>query len=200
MLCCVVLCCVVLCCVVLCCVVLCCVVLCSVVLCCVVLCCVVLCCVVLCCVVLCCVVLCCVVLCCVVLCGPGVSRESKVNVDLTQGTALIPLLFIAMVELISTTSCTKDILRKLLYAYGLAVVADGEATLQEQLIEWKGVFSRHGLTVRLEKTVVMRVEHRKQEQYIILGVKKLKQRDSFVYLGGAICGVGSSPISKRKNL
>ncbi len=25
-------------------------------------------------------------------------------------------------------------------------------------------------------------------------------RDSFVYLGGAICGVGSSPISKRKNL
>ena len=27
--------------------------------------------------------------------------------------------------------------------------------------------------------------HRKREQYIILGVKKLKQRDSFVYLGGA---------------
>ena len=30
--------------------------------------------------------------------------------------------------------------------------------------------------------------------------KKLKQRDSFFYLGGAICGVDSSPISKRKNL
>ena len=30
---------------------------------------------------------------------------------------------------------TKDILRKLLYADGLAVVADGEADLQEELIE-----------------------------------------------------------------
>ena len=36
-----------------------------------------------------------------VLCGPGVSRETKVNVGLTQRCALIPLLFIAVVELIS---------------------------------------------------------------------------------------------------
>ena len=36
-----------------------------------------------------------------VLCGPGVSGESKVNVGPTQGSALIPLLFIAVVELIS---------------------------------------------------------------------------------------------------
>ena len=70
-----------------------------------------------------------------VLCGPGVSTESKVNVGLTQGSALIPLLFIAVVELISRQICTKHILRKLLYAYGLAVIADWEANLQEQLIE-----------------------------------------------------------------
>ena len=60
-----------------------------------------------------------------VLCGPGVSGESKVNVSLTQRIVLIPLLFIALVELISRKICTKDILRKL-YADGLAVAADGE--------------------------------------------------------------------------
>ena len=92
-----------------------------------------------------------------VLYGPGVSGESKVNVGLTQGSALIPLLFIAVVELISRKVCTKDVLRKLLYAYGRAVLADGEATLQEHLIEWKDIFSRHG---RLEKTEVMWVGHR----------------------------------------
>ena len=32
-----------------------------------------------------------------VLCVPGVSGISEVNVDLTQGSALSPLLFIAMV-------------------------------------------------------------------------------------------------------
>ena len=96
------------------------------------------------------------------LCGPGVSGESKVNVGVTQGSALIPLLFIAVVELISRKICTKDVLRKRLYAYGLAVVADGEAILQEQLIEWKDIFSRHGLRVRLEKTGVMWVGDRKK--------------------------------------
>ena len=126
--------------------------------------------------------------------------------DMTMGTlgwmgvpeALIPLLFIAVVDLISRKMCTKVILRKLLYTGGLAIEADGEANLQEQLIEWKDIFSRHGLRVRLERTEVMWMEHRKREQYIILVVKKLKERDSFVYLGGAICGVDSWPISKRK--
>ncbi len=75
-----------------------------------------------------------------VLCRQGVSGEYKGNVGLTQGSALIPLLFIAVVELISRKICTKEKLRKLLYAYGLALVADGEANLQEQLIEWKDIF------------------------------------------------------------
>ena len=54
------------------------------------------------------------------------------------------LLFVAVVELISRKICIKVILQKLLYAAGLAVVADGEANLQKQLIEWKHIFSRHG--------------------------------------------------------
>ena len=36
-----------------------------------------------------------------VLCRPRLSGESKVNVGLTQGSALSPLLFIAVVKLIS---------------------------------------------------------------------------------------------------
>ena len=64
------------------------------------------------------------------LCGPEVSGEYKVNVGLTQGSALSPLLFIAVVELISRKICIKVVLPKLLYAGGLAVVEDGEANLQ----------------------------------------------------------------------
>ena len=72
------------------------------------------------------------------------------------------LLFIAVVELISRKICIKVILQKLLYAAGVAVVADGEANLQEQLIEWKYIFSIHGLRVRLVKTEVMWVGFRKK--------------------------------------
>ena len=49
-----------------------------------------------------------------VLCGPGVSGESKLNVGLRLGSALSPLLSIAVVELISRKIGMKEILRKLL--------------------------------------------------------------------------------------
>ena len=92
----------------------------------------------------------------------GVRRvQSKCWLD--TGNTLTQLLFIAVVELVSRKICIKVILQKLLYAAGLAVVADGEANLQEQLIEWKYIFSRHGLRVRLVKTEVMWVGFRKKE-------------------------------------
>ena len=42
---------------------------------------------------------------------------------------------------------------------------------------------------------VMWVGHRRNK----LDGKKLEQRDNFVDLGGAICGVGNSLVSTRKN-
>ena len=68
-----------------------------------------------------------------VLCGPGMSGEFKLNVGLRQRSAVSPMLFVAVVELISRKIGTKDILRKILYADDLAIVAVGEV----QLIEWK---------------------------------------------------------------
>ena len=80
----------------------------------------------------------------------------------------------------------------------MAVVANGEANVQEQLIQWKDIFSRLGLRVSFEKTEVMWVGHRRKELKIHLDGKKLKQRDSFVHLGGEMCGDGNSPVSARK--
>ena len=83
----------------------------------------------------------------------GVGRvQSKRRPE--TGSVWSPLLLIAMIELRSRQIGTKDILRKLLYVDGLAVVADGEAGLKEQLIEWY-MFNRDGLTVSLEKAAVV---------------------------------------------
>ena len=60
-----------------------------------------------------------------VLCGPGVSGESKVNVGLTQGSALSLLLFIAVVKLISRKFVQKTFSGNYsTQMHGLAVVAD----------------------------------------------------------------------------
>ena len=61
---------------------------------------------------------------------PGISEEFRVDVGMRQGCALSPLLFIAVVEVISRKVSTWDILRKLLYADDLAVVAKSEADFQ----------------------------------------------------------------------
>ena len=87
--------------------------------------------------------------------GPRISEEFRVDVTMRQGSALSPQLFIAVVEVISRKASTRDILHKLLYADGLAVVVDSEADLQEQLVDWKEIFGKHGLRVSLEKMEVL---------------------------------------------
>ena len=44
-----------------------------------------------------------------VVCGPRISEEFRVDVGLRQGSALSPLLFIAVVEVISRKASTRDI-------------------------------------------------------------------------------------------
>ena len=58
--------------------------------------------------------------------------------------------------------------------------------------EWNGLFTRHGLNINLEKTQVLHIGHQREELDIELEGKKLTQGDSFVYLGGAVCGKGKT--------
>ena len=133
-----------------------------------------------------------------VVCGPGISEEFSVDVGLRQGSALSPLLLFAVVEVVNRKASTRDILRKLLYADDLAVVADSEANLQERLVDWKEIFGKHGQKISLEKTEVLWVGQQKKDFDIKLDRKKLNQQDSFVYLGGAVCGDGSTETAARR--
>ena len=58
--------------------------------------------------------------------------------------------------------------------------------------EWNGLFTRNGLKPNLKKTEVLHIGHQKEELVIELEGKKLTQRDSFVYLGVAVCGDGKT--------
>ena len=58
---------------------------------------------------------------------------------------LSPLLFIAVLDLISRKTVVKDAMKKLFYVDELALVANGKQELQETLEEWNGLLTRHGL-------------------------------------------------------
>ena len=54
--------------------------------------------------------------------GSGMSNEFQVNIGLRQGSALSPLLFILVMELISRKISTTDALRKIMHADDLVIV------------------------------------------------------------------------------
>ena len=119
------------------------------------------------------------------------------DVGLRQGSALSPLLFIAVVEVISRKTIMEDILHNLLCADDLAVEADSEADLHEWLVEWKEIFGTHGPRETLEKTEVLWVEQQNKGLEVRLEGKKPKQRGSFVYLGGGGDGMERDIHRKR---
>ena len=105
---------------------------------------------------------------------------------------------VVVMEIISRKISTKDILRKMMYADDLAIIAESKQDLQEVLEEWKGVFKKHGLRMSLEKTEVMWVGHQREELNIRLDGKEIKQVDGFVYLGGMVTEDGLSAAEVRR--
>ena len=71
--------------------------------------------------------------------GEGASEEFEVKIVLRQGSVLSPLLFIAVLDVISSKKVVKDAMKKLLYADDLALVANGKQELRETMEEWNGL-------------------------------------------------------------
>ena len=133
--------------------------------------------------------------------GEGASEEFEVKIGLRQGSVLSPLLFIAVLDIISRKTVVKDATKKLLYTDDdLTLVANGKQELHETIEEWNGLCTRHGLKLNLEKTEVLHIGHQREELYIELEGKKLTQLNIFEYLGGAVCGDGKTEREVRRRV
>ena len=133
-----------------------------------------------------------------VMVGEGASEAFEVNIGLRQGSVLNPLLFIAVLDLISRKTVVKDAMKKFHYADDLALVANDKQELQETLLEWNELFTRHGLKLSLDKTEVLHIGHQREELEIELEGKKLTQGNNFVYIGGAVSGDGKTEREVRR--
>ena len=129
--------------------------------------------------------------------GEGASEEFQVKMGLVQSSVLSPLMFIAVLDLISRKPVVKDVMKKLHYADDLALVANGK---QETLEEWNELFTRHGLKSNIDKTEVLHVGQQREELDIELEGKKRIQGESVMYLEGAVCGDGKTEREVRRRV
>ena len=105
--------------------------------------------------------------------GEVALEEFDVKIRQRRRSVLSPLLsIIAVLDLTSKKTIMKDAMSKLLYADDLVLAANGKQELQETLLV---------IRLCLEKTEVLLVSH-----------QRLAQGDSFVYLGGVLCGYGNT--------
>lgn len=127
------------------------------------------------------------------------SRSFPVKIGLRQGSALSPLLFVTVMELVSR-KCGNDPLTKPMYADDLVVMADDEKELEGKLEVWRAELEKHGLKINKEKTEVMRVGRDSKSIDISLDGTKLKQVQNFVYLGGAVSENGKIEVEVKRRV
>ena len=97
----------------------------------------------------------------IVLVGPWMS-EFSMNIGLRQRSALSPLMFIMVMELVRRKINVRSILGRMLCADDLVVVVENRQETQEALGEWKEAFEKHGLKMSMEKIEVMWVRRQRK--------------------------------------
>ena len=75
--------------------------------------------------------------------GSGMSNAFQVNIGLRQGSALSPLLFFLVMEIISRKISTTDAMKKIMYADDLVIVAEHREELQGAREVWNEMFKKH---------------------------------------------------------
>ena len=80
----------------------------------------------------------------------GLSREFEIGVGLHQGSALSPLLFAVIIDVLSEHLRAQN-LWELLFADDLAIMADSEEQLEERLLKWQECLEKYWLKMNVEK-------------------------------------------------
>ena len=86
--------------------------------------------------------------------GEGLSEEFEVKVCVHQGSVLSPLLFIIVLEALSS-KFRAGVPWEDLYAYGLVIIEHSMEECVRRLLTWKEGMERKGVRVNIEKTKLM---------------------------------------------
>ena len=117
----------------------------------------------------------------------GRTEYFEVKVGLHQGSALSPLLFIIIMDVLAEEARTKPPWA-MLFADDLVLVSETIEEVEEELERWRAVIENKGLRISRSKTEYLVPSH--QQGVVKLEGEPLPSVNSFKYLGSVIDGSG----------
>uniref|UniRef100_A0A914W303 Reverse transcriptase domain-containing protein n=1 Tax=Plectus sambesii TaxID=2011161 RepID=A0A914W303_9BILA len=119
----------------------------------------------------------------------GLSQPFPITVGVHQGSALSPLLFVIVMDVI-TLDLQKLVLWTLLYADDVFLASDDREELQQQVQPWKDRLAHFGLRLNVQKTEYLMTDQTAMTT-IAADAISLPKTTAFKYLGSMIATDGS---------
>ena len=119
----------------------------------------------------------------------GCTDYFSIDVGLHQGSALSPLLFIIIMDVLASELGSKPP-ESMLFADDLVLCETSREKVEQELERWRDQFERHGLRISRTKTEYMPTPHK--EENIKLGDGPIQTVKVFKYLGSMFAAEGGS--------
>lgn len=134
--------------------------------------------------------------------GNGRSEWFRTKRGVQQGSALSPLLFIALMDVIikEIKAAESENFNALIFADDVAIWGETEQEIQRRLDCWSNKFNEFKLTVSKQKTVAMIMSRTSAQCNLKLDGERIECVESFGYLGSTISNNGSAKLEVQNRV
>ena len=129
----------------------------------------------------------------------GTTEPFGVRVGLHQGSALSPLLFVAVMDEV-TERVRREAPWNMMYADDVVLLNDTKEDAEKELESWREALERRGLRVSRSKTEYLCIGKQTEKAPIKIGSENLPEVEQFKYLGSTLEVGGGSGAEVKKRM
>ena len=132
-------------------------------------------------------------------CAVGTTESFEVKVGVHQGSALSPLLFVVVMDVI-TEQVRREVPWNMMFADDVVLIQEQKELLETEIENWRDALETRGLKVSRSKTEYVCFNKKSEQEPPKLQDNVLKESEEFKYVGSTIHKDGSSKPEVNKRI